>query len=131
MRCDAALVREHESGHCHFIAEDDSAVSAESIIEDLQRAAELQDRPSSPTELSVSEEPADAFLDAVRGGDLAGLHAVLADDVVLRADGGGKVVAAGRPLVGRDEVAHFFEVIMMKREPPPGLGVKVITVLLP
>jgi len=45
----------------------------------------------------------DAFLAAARGGDFAGLVAVLAPDVVLRADGGG--VRPGALLRGAETVA--------------------------
>lgn len=47
------------------------------------------------------------FLDAVRGGDLDALLAVLAPDVVAVADGGGVVTAARRPVVGAGKVAAF------------------------
>ncbi len=48
-----------------------------------------------------------AFAAATATGDLASLVAVLAPDVVLRADGGGRVSAARRPVVGADRVARF------------------------
>jgi RNA polymerase sigma-70 factor (ECF subfamily) len=44
------------------------------------------------------------FASALRDGDKDALTEVLADDVVLVSDGGGKVSAARRPLVGRAEV---------------------------
>ncbi|TDO45370.1 RNA polymerase sigma-70 factor (ECF subfamily) [Kribbella sp. VKM Ac-2527] len=47
------------------------------------------------------------FLAAARLGDIAGLEALLADDVVSRADGGGKVNAARRPVHGREKVARY------------------------
>lgn len=50
---------------------------------------------------------AEAFAAATATGDLAALVAVLDPDVVLRADGGGRVSAARRPVVGADRVARF------------------------
>ncbi|MGW0666348.1 RNA polymerase sigma factor SigJ [Streptomyces sp. NPDC002746] len=48
------------------------------------------------------------FLDAVFGGDLAALMRLLAPDVTLWADGGGKSPAAGpHPVHGRDNVARL------------------------
>lgn len=47
------------------------------------------------------------FLDAVDGGELAGLEALLAEDVVLWGDGGGNVISALRPVRGRADVARF------------------------
>ncbi|MUL41165.1 sigma-70 family RNA polymerase sigma factor [Streptomonospora sp. PA3] len=49
----------------------------------------------------------DAFLAAVRGGDLDGLVRLLDPDVVLRSDGGGVVRSARRPIRGRRKVARF------------------------
>lgn len=48
-----------------------------------------------------------AFAAATATGDLAALVAVLDPDVVLRADGGGHVSAARRPVIGADRVARF------------------------
>ncbi|MGW6399287.1 hypothetical protein [Streptomyces sp. NPDC055134] len=47
------------------------------------------------------------FLEAARGGDLTGLTDLPAEDAVTRNDGGGKVRAALRPVVGRDHVIAF------------------------
>ncbi|HEX2362467.1 MAG TPA: RNA polymerase sigma factor SigJ [Jiangellaceae bacterium] len=44
---------------------------------------------------------------ALRSGDLARLSALLAPDVVMTADGAGRMNAAGRPLMGVTEVARF------------------------
>jgi len=49
---------------------------------------------------------AQRFFAAARSGDLAGLESLLAHDVELRGDGGGKVPALGRSLRGRSRVAH-------------------------
>ncbi len=48
-----------------------------------------------------------AFGDALRTGDLAGLHTVLAHDVVAYSDGGGRVAAAIVPIRGAESVARF------------------------
>jgi RNA polymerase sigma factor (sigma-70 family) len=45
------------------------------------------------------------FLAAAEQGDLAGLEALLADDVMMTGDGGGKVPALGRTVHGRHRVA--------------------------
>lgn len=47
------------------------------------------------------------FIEAVSNGDMAALTAVLADDVVITADGGGKVTTARKPVIGRETVATF------------------------
>jgi RNA polymerase sigma-70 factor (ECF subfamily) len=52
------------------------------------------------------EELGARFFDAVERGDLEGLERLLARDVVLRGDGGGKVPALAQPLHGADRVAR-------------------------
>lgn len=47
------------------------------------------------------------FLAAAYGGDLAGLEQLLTADVTAIADGGGKVTAARRPVLGRANVARY------------------------
>lgn len=49
-----------------------------------------------------------AFLAACRNGGLDELMRLLADDVVSRSDGGGKVTAASRPVVGARAVARLY-----------------------
>jgi RNA polymerase sigma-70 factor (ECF subfamily) len=48
-----------------------------------------------------------AFAEATATGDLAALIGILDPDVVVRADGGGKVSAARRPVHGADRAARF------------------------
>jgi RNA polymerase sigma-70 factor, ECF subfamily len=47
------------------------------------------------------------LLAAASGGDLDGLQALLCDDVTVLTDGGGRVRAALRPVMGRSAVARF------------------------
>jgi RNA polymerase sigma-70 factor (TIGR02957 family) len=49
----------------------------------------------------------DRFFTAARAGDVTGLVEILTDDVTSTADGGGKVGAARRPILGRDRVARY------------------------
>ena len=49
----------------------------------------------------------DRFVHALRAGDAAEFSSVLAADVGFWSDGGGKVLAARRPVHGRDAVAHM------------------------
>jgi RNA polymerase sigma-70 factor (TIGR02957 family) len=52
------------------------------------------------------EELAQRFFAAAGQGDLRALEALLAQDVALHADGGGKVPALARPVLGRERVAR-------------------------
>ena len=52
---------------------------------------------------------AEAFFAASRSGDTTALRALLADDVSLHADGGGKRPAALRPILGIDALMKFYD----------------------
>jgi RNA polymerase sigma-70 factor (ECF subfamily) len=70
------------------------------------RAHVEQRRPRFQTSREQRDELARRFFAAAEQGDLAGLEALLADDVQLTGDGGGKVPALARPLRGRSRVAR-------------------------
>ncbi|WP_267244231.1 RNA polymerase sigma factor SigJ [Streptomyces sp. PR69] len=59
----------------------------------------------------------DTFLAAVMGGDLEGLLEVLDPEVVWRSDGGGKITAARRPVLGGDKVARYAHGLMRGFDP--------------
>jgi len=63
-------------------------------------------RPRFETSREQREELARRFFAAAQDGDLGGLEALLAHDVVLTGDGGGKVPALARSLHGRSRVAR-------------------------
>jgi RNA polymerase sigma-70 factor (ECF subfamily) len=65
-----------------------------------------QRRPRFQTTREQREELARRFFAAAQQGDLVGLESLLAHDVELTGDGGGKVPALGRTLRGRSRVAH-------------------------
>jgi RNA polymerase sigma-70 factor, ECF subfamily len=61
-----------------------------------------------------------AFLDAAGSGDPQKLAHLLAQDAVLISDGGGKVLAALNPILGRDKVVAFVIGVRMKHGVPEG-----------
>ncbi|MDQ6775198.1 MAG: RNA polymerase sigma-70 factor [Actinomycetota bacterium] len=63
-------------------------------------------RPRFQTSREHRDELARRFFEAAREGDLGKLEALLAHDVVLTGDGGGKVPALARALSGRNRVAR-------------------------
>jgi RNA polymerase sigma-70 factor (TIGR02957 family) len=65
-----------------------------------------QRRPRFQTTREQRDELARRFFQAAEQGDLSGLEALLAHDVELTADGGGKVPALARTLRGRNRVAR-------------------------
>lgn len=67
-----------------------------------------QRRPRFKTTRMQRDELAQRFFAAAEHGDLAGLEALLAQDVHLTGDGGGKAPAFATPLRGRNRVARAF-----------------------
>ena len=65
-----------------------------------------QGRPRFQTTREQRDELARQFFRATEQGDLAGLESLLAHDVQLTGDGGGKAPALARTLRGRSAVAH-------------------------
>ncbi len=63
-------------------------------------------RPRFEASRAQRDELARRFFAAAQEGDVAALEALLAQDVVLQGDGGGKVPALARSLHGRDRVAR-------------------------
>jgi RNA polymerase sigma-70 factor, ECF subfamily len=71
------------------------------------RRAVADGRPRHSATLTEQRDLLDAFLAAVRDGDIDGLLAVLAPDVIAIGDGGGVVPAGKRPIEGALPVARF------------------------
>jgi RNA polymerase sigma-70 factor (ECF subfamily) len=66
------------------------------------------------------QQLADAFLQALGSGDIEQLKAMLAEDARFVSDGGGRVVAAGIPVHGRDRVARVLHGLARKYPQPAG-----------
>jgi RNA polymerase sigma-70 factor (ECF subfamily) len=73
-----------------------------------------------------SQQVATSFMTAVTTGDLQGVLSLLAEDVVVHSDGGGKVTASRRPVYGRDKAARFLLGISRKR--PAGTSLRETTI---
>jgi RNA polymerase sigma-70 factor, ECF subfamily len=67
--------------------------------------------PRFPVEKTHGLEIAQAFFAASRGGEIGRLGAMLAEDVSLYSDGGGKRPAASRVMMGASEVTRTFAAI--------------------
>jgi hypothetical protein len=61
----------------------------------------------SPARRAEGEELARRFFEAAAGGDMEALLGLLAPDVVLHGDGGGKAQAIEQPLAGRERVMRL------------------------
>jgi RNA polymerase sigma factor (sigma-70 family) len=87
-----------------------------------------QRRPRFQTTPEKRDELARRFLAAAEQGDLAGLEAVLAHDVELTGDGGGKVPALARSLHGRSRVAHTLVNWLRAAARVPGVSLRAVEV---
>jgi len=83
-------------------------------------------RPKFDATPAEQERLTQRFLETIATGDLPGLVSVLADDITLWSDGGGKAVAAREPIHGSDRVARFLLGIYSKR--PADLEVRMLRV---
>jgi RNA polymerase sigma-70 factor (ECF subfamily) len=78
-------------------------------------------RPRFDVDRNQQREVTQRFLAAAAGGDIEGLITVLAPDVRLLTDGGGKVRAALRPIIGAGKVARFIAAISSR----PYMGIEI------
>jgi RNA polymerase sigma-70 factor (TIGR02957 family) len=85
-------------------------------------------RPRFQSSREQRDELARRFFAAATQGDLAGLEALLADDVVLTGDGGGKVPALGHPVAGRTRVAQTLMSWMRLGSRVPGASMREVEV---
>jgi len=73
----------------------------------LAAGGQARDSVPAPARRAEGEELARRFFEAAAGGDMDALLGMLAPDVVLHADGGGKTQAIGKPLAGRQHVTRM------------------------
>lgn len=67
-----------------------------------------QAQPRAPVDPISTSALVTAFFHAAKSGDTAALTQLLAQDVVVTSDGGGKVIAALNPILGRDRVIQLY-----------------------
>jgi RNA polymerase sigma-70 factor (TIGR02957 family) len=87
-----------------------------------------QRRPRFQTTREQRDELALRFFAAAEHGDLAALEALLAHDVELTADGGGKVPALGQSLRGRNRVARLLVKGLRQINSFPGVSLRHVEV---
>jgi RNA polymerase sigma-70 factor (ECF subfamily) len=85
-------------------------------------------RPRFPVPKARGLELAAAFYEASRGGDVTALQGLLAEDVAVYADGGGKRPAAYKPFVGKKDVLAVFAALarLLERNPGSLVGYRMI-----
>ena len=70
-----------------------------------------------PARRAAGEELARRFFEAAAGGDMDALLGMLAPDVILHGDGGGKAQAIGKPVAGRQRVAQLLAGLFRRGRP--------------
>lgn len=83
------------------------------------RANVRAERPRFSVDPAETDRVADAFFAAARSGDTAALQSLLAEEVTLHTDGGGRVSAALNVIFGADRVSRFFAGLARKRDHAP------------
>jgi RNA polymerase sigma factor (sigma-70 family) len=73
----------------------------------IAAGGQVRDITPHPARRAEGEELARRFFEAAAGGDMDALLGMLAPDVVLHGDGGGKAQALGKPLAGRLRVTRL------------------------
>jgi RNA polymerase sigma-70 factor (ECF subfamily) len=87
-----------------------------------------QGRPRFQTTREERDELACRFFEAAEGGNLAGLESLLAHDVQMSGDGGGKAPALARPLHGRAPVAQTLMGWLSHETRLPGISLRPVEV---
>jgi RNA polymerase sigma-70 factor (ECF subfamily) len=82
------------------------------------------DRPRHAVSGTAHRELVAKFVAAAASNDTAGITSLLAKDVVLYSDGGGKAAAALNPIYGDDKVARFIAGVMRKFGPIEGFALE-------
>ncbi|NIY76611.1 RNA polymerase sigma factor SigJ [Thalassospira sp. HF15] len=82
----------------------------------MQRESDRDATPE-PDATACDRDRLDAFVTAIGRSDVTRLLDLLAPDVILHSDGGGKAMATVNPLFGADHVSRFFVGIWGKRSP--------------
>jgi hypothetical protein len=85
-----------------------SVAEAEDAIQETWLRDESSPAQATSTDRRERAELAARFLDALRDGDIDGLRELLAADVQMVGDGGGKAPALARSIIGAHNVARVF-----------------------
>ena len=115
----AVFVLHEVFGYAHTEIAEILGRSASAVRQLAHRAREHVQarRPRYQTDPYVQQQVTERFIAASLGGDLCALMSLLAPDVTLWTDGGGKARSALRPVQGRDKVARLLNGYASSRLP--------------
>jgi RNA polymerase sigma-70 factor (ECF subfamily) len=104
---------------------DKSAVNVRQIAARAKKRLGTRERRFQPP-AGQADALAERFFAACRSGDVHAVEAMLAADVELLSDGGGKVFAAPKPVTGARKVARLLTVVFRKIRQACGLTVTTV-----
>jgi len=90
-----------------------TSVNVRQIASRAKKRLDTRVRRFSPTQ-NQAGDLAERFVAACRSGDVHAIESLLANDVILSADGGGKAFASPRPVFGVRKVANLLAVVFRK-----------------
>ena len=96
---------------------DKSVANCRQILRRARQHLGVQ-RPSNSLVRTQQNRLVEQFLQAWMAGDLEGLLALVTEEVIVWSDGGGKVVAAQRPIQGNQKVARFLLAVLRNKHMP-------------
>ncbi len=85
-----------------------SEAACRQLVSRARRHAREEDGPRHPLSPDEAQRYAEAFFQAAHSTDATILKGMLAQEAILRADGGGKVNSVLNPIFGSDKIGRFF-----------------------
>jgi RNA polymerase sigma-70 factor (TIGR02957 family) len=85
-----------------------SEAACRQLVHRAKTQVRQDDRPRQPVSRDIHLRLLGGFAEAAQRGDLHALKALLAEDVAIISDGGGKVPSFGQPVVGGQRVAQIY-----------------------
>jgi RNA polymerase sigma-70 factor (ECF subfamily) len=122
----AVFVLHEVFGYAHTEIAEILGRSASAVRQLAHRAREHVQarRPRYQADPRVQQAVTERFIEAALGGDLAALMSLLAPDVTMWSDGGGKTRSALRPVRGRENVARMIHGYGARRLATPALDIR-------
>ncbi|MFE3753578.1 RNA polymerase sigma-70 factor [Nocardia tengchongensis] len=123
----AVFVLREAFGYAHREIADMLGITESNAQQVYRRAAHRvqEEKPRFDTAPAHARELVEKFLGAAQSGDIAALESMFSADIVAVADGGSKVNAAKRPIVGVSQVARYL-LGLFGRIPSFGADVSVV-----
>lgn len=103
-----------------------SEAACRQLVHRAKTQVREDDRPKQPVSRDIHLRLLGGFAEAAQKGDLHALKALLAEDVAIVSDGGGKVPSFGQPVIGGQRVAQIY--FAVARRHPGAVRVEVADV---